>query len=109
MGSGDWNDGMNRVGCGGRGESVWLGFFLYELLQRFIPMCEQRGDVARAARYRARLTELAAAVNDAGWDGDWYRRAYYDDGEPLGSAASDECRIDAIAQAWAVLSGAGTG
>ncbi len=106
MGCGDWNDGMNRVGSGGRGESVWLGFFLYELLQRCIPVCERRGDVARAARYRTRLNELAAAVNDGGWDGAWYRRAYYDDGEPLGSAASDEGRIDAIAQAWAVLSGA---
>ena len=106
MGSGDWNDGMNRVGRGGRGESVWLGFFVYELLHRFIPVCEQRGDIARAARYRTRLSDLATAVNDGGWDGEWYRRAFYDDGEPLGSASSDEGRIDAIAQAWAVLSGA---
>ena len=103
---GDWNDGMNRVGRAGRGESVWLGFFLYEVLQRFIPWCEQRGDLTRAVRYRAVLAGLAAALNDGGWDGAWYRRAFYDDGTPIGSAQSDECRIDAIAQAWAVLSGA---
>jgi cyclic beta-1,2-glucan synthetase len=103
---GDWNDGMNRVGRLGRGESVWLGFFLYEVLQRVLPWCERRGDRTRIARYRAALPSLRAALNEGGWDGAWYRRAYYDDGEPIGSAQSDECRIDAIAQAWAVLSGA---
>jgi cellobiose phosphorylase len=106
MGTGDWNDGMNRVGREGRGESVWLGFFLFDILDAFIPWCERRGDRARATRYHAYRTDLAAALNDAGWDGTWYRRAYYDDGAPLGSASSDECRIDAIAQAWAVMSGA---
>ncbi len=108
MGTGDWNDGMNRVGREGRGESVWLGFFLLEILDDWIPLCEGRGDAARAGRYRGHRAELAAALDadDVGWDGAWYRRAYYDDGAPLGSAANDECRIDAIAQAWAVLSGA---
>jgi N,N'-diacetylchitobiose phosphorylase len=105
MGSGDWNDGMNRVGGGGSGESVWLGFFLFDVLDDFIPICESRGDSTRAERYRAYQTRLGAALNDAGWDGAWYRRAYYDDGTPLGSSESDECRIDTIAQAWAVLSG----
>jgi cyclic beta-1,2-glucan synthetase len=106
MGTGDWNDGMNRVGREGRGESVWLGFFLFDILERFAPFCESRGDTERAARYRAYQRELGAALNEGGWDGAWYRRAYYDDGAPLGSAANDECRIDAIAQAWSVISGA---
>lgn len=103
---GDWNDGMNRVGRLGRGESVWLGFFLYDVLQRVLPWCARRGDTKRLERYRAALPALGAALNESGWDGAWYRRAYYDDGVPIGSAGSDECRIDAIAQAWAVLSGA---
>jgi N,N'-diacetylchitobiose phosphorylase len=106
MGSGDWNDGMNRVGREGRGESVWLGFFLYTILRDWLPLCERRGDTARATRYRAYGVRLLEALNNAGWDGAWYRRAYDDDGTPLGSARSDECRIDALAQAWAVLSGA---
>jgi N,N'-diacetylchitobiose phosphorylase len=106
MGVGDWNDGMNRVGREGRGESVWLGFFLYDILGDFIPVSEARGDTARAATYTAYRAHLADALNDAGWDGGWYRRAFYDNGLPLGSADSDECRIDALAQAWAVLSGA---
>lgn len=105
MGTGDWNDGMNRVGREGRGESVWLGFFLHGILDDFIPVCEARGDTARAETYRAYRADLARALNDGGWDGGWYRRAYYDNGAPLGSAANDECRIDAIAQAWAVLTG----
>ncbi|HST62576.1 MAG TPA: hypothetical protein VLK84_27980, partial [Longimicrobium sp.] len=105
MGTGDWNDGMNRVGREGRGESVWLGFFLHGILDDFIPVCEARGDRERAERYRAYRATLAEALNDTGWDGGWYRRAYYDNGAPLGSAANDECRIDAIAQAWSVLSG----
>ncbi len=105
MGSGDWNDGMNSVGDEGRGESVWLGFFLAHILKRFLPLCDARGEAERAGQYRAYLADLEAALNDAGWDGDWYRRAYYDDGTPLGSTQNDECRIDAIAQAWSVISG----
>ena len=104
MGSGDWNDGMNRVGREGRGESVWLGFFLFSILEDFIPLAESRGDGERAIRYRVYQEKLGEALNDAGWDGDWYRRAFYDDGTPLGTASADECRIDAIAQAWSVLS-----
>ena len=106
MGSGDWNDGMNRVGRLGRGESVWLGFFLFAILRKFLPICRARQDQTRIARYQQSLASLGTALNDGGWDGGWYRRAYYDDGTPLGSSQSDECRIDAIAQAWAVLSGA---
>lgn len=106
MGSGDWNDGMNRVGRLGRGESVWLGFFLYGILERFIPIASGRGDTVRATRYVAHRRALETSLNDGGWDGAWYRRAYYDDGAALGSADNDECRIDLIAQAWAVLSGA---
>ncbi len=105
IGSGDWNDGMNRVGRLGRGESVWLGFFLHTILQRFSVLADRRGDSARAQRYREYLESLGAALQETGWDGEWYRRGYYDDGTPLGSAESDECRIDALAQAWAVLSG----
>jgi N,N'-diacetylchitobiose phosphorylase len=106
IGVGDWNDGMNRVGREGRGESVWLAFFLYDILNDFIPIAEARGDHDRADRYGDYRAGLQVAVNDAGWDGAWYCRAFYDNGEPLGSAHSDECRIDALAQAWAVLSGA---
>jgi cyclic beta-1,2-glucan synthetase len=83
-----------------------MGFFLYDILASFATLCDQRGDHVRAERYRVRQGELRGALEDAGWDGDWYRRAYYDDGTPLGSTLSDECRIDALAQAWAVLSGA---
>src|SRR6185295_11552655 len=104
MGSGDWNDGMNRVGRGGRGESVWLGFFLVHVLDGFVPLSDGRDDAERAARYRAAAGRLRTALDLGGWDGAWYRRAYYDDGTPLGSAQSDEGRIDAIAQAWAVIS-----
>lgn len=104
MGTGDWNDGMNRVGREGRGESVWLGFFLYAILGDFIPVCGQQGDYNRARRYAAFRSHLATALNDQGWDGEWYRRAWYDDGAVLGSIASDECQIDALAQAWAVIS-----
>jgi len=106
MGTGDWNDGMNRVGREGKGESVWLGFFLYHILDLFSPLCDRRGDMERAGRYRAYQRDLHTALDTEGWDGSWYRRAWYDNGAPLGSALSDECRIDAIAQAWAVLSGA---
>jgi cyclic beta-1,2-glucan synthetase len=104
IGGGDWNDGMNRVGHQGRGESVWLGWFIHTVLRQFIPLCETR-DPARAARYTGEATRLAAMLDQA-WDGEWYRRGYYDDGTPLGSAQNDECKIDSIAQSWAVLSGA---
>ncbi len=104
MGTGDWNDGMNRVGREGRGESVWLGFFLYAILGEFVPICGQHGDHDRARRYAAFRRHLAEALNAHGWDGDWYRRAWYDHGAVLGSVASDECQIDALAQAWAVIS-----
>jgi N,N'-diacetylchitobiose phosphorylase len=104
MGSGDWNDGMNRVGREGKGESVWLGFFLFAILSEFISLTEARGDSERVARYQSYQEKLGESLNAAGWDGGWYRRAFYDDGTPLGTAAADECRIDAIAQAWSVLS-----
>jgi cyclic beta-1,2-glucan synthetase len=106
MGSGDWNDGMNRVGRLGKGESVWLGWFLHPLLREFALIAEARGEQARAETWRRHAVELAAALEQEAWDGDWYRRAFFDDGTPLGSAASAECRIDSIAQSWAVLSGA---
>ncbi len=105
MGTGDWNDGMNRVGRMGIGESVWVGMFLYAILGDFIPLCEARRDLARAEKYRSHRAKLFEALNTAGWDGDWYRRAWYDNGAVLGSKASDECQIDTLAQAWAVLTG----
>jgi cyclic beta-1,2-glucan synthetase len=105
MGTGDWNDGMNRVGHQGRGESTWLGFFLHGILGDFAALCETRGDATRAERYRSQARRLASAL-ELSWDGEWYRRGYYDDGTPLGSAQNEECRIDSIAQSWAVLSGA---
>jgi cyclic beta-1,2-glucan synthetase len=107
MGAGDWNDGMNRVGREGRGESVWLGFFLVANLREFAQVADRRGDAARAARWRTSATSIAAALDADGWDGEWYRRAFFDDGTPLGSASNDACRIDSIPQSWAVLSGAG--
>jgi cyclic beta-1,2-glucan synthetase len=106
FGSGDWNDGMNRVGREGKGESVWMGFFLFAVLGDFLPWCEKRGDAEHVASYRAYRESVRAALEYHGWDGAWYRRAFYDDGTPLGSIQSDECRIDALVQAWAVLSGA---
>jgi cyclic beta-1,2-glucan synthetase len=105
IGTGDWNDGMNRVGHLGRGESTWLGWFLHAALTNFAPLCDARADGSRAASYRGEATRLAQVLELA-WDGNWYRRGYYDDGTPLGSAQSEECKIDGIAQSWAVLSGA---
>jgi cellobiose phosphorylase len=107
MGSGDWNDGMNLVGEHGKGESVWLGFFLYEVLMRFTEVARKAGDVTFAERCRMEAAQLRLKIEQNGWDGAWYRRAYFDDGSPLGSASNDECRIDSIAQSWSVLSGAG--
>jgi cellobiose phosphorylase len=104
MGTGDWNDGMNLVGHHGRGESVWLGFFLCEVLDRFGALARARGDEANAARCASERTQLQARLEADAWDGAWYRRAYFDDGSPLGSASSAECQIDSIAQSWSVLS-----
>jgi len=107
MGGGDWNDGMNNVGIEGKGESVWLGFFIYDILGSFIPITKKRGDEERQDRYRSYRTLLKKHLNNEGWDGEWFRRAFYDDGTPLGSRENKECKIDAIAQSWAVISGAG--
>ncbi|HEX3487544.1 MAG TPA: protein ndvB, partial [Micropepsaceae bacterium] len=105
MGTGDWNDGMNRVGEGGKGESVWLGWILYRTLTEFSQFAQPR-DPARVTRWRDYCEKLKSALEEA-WDGAWYRRAYFDDGTPLGSVMNAECRIDSIAQSWSVISGAG--
>jgi cyclic beta-1,2-glucan synthetase len=105
IGSGDWNDGFNRVGPAGKGESVWLGWFACTVLEKMAGLAAARKDDSAAARFRTEAERLREKL-DLAWDGDWYRRAYYDDGSPLGSAQNDECRIDSIAQSWAVLSGA---
>jgi cyclic beta-1,2-glucan synthetase len=106
VGSGDWNDGMNLVGAQGKGESVWLAFFLYHVLQRFAELARLRGDSEFSDQCTQQAAQLQQNIELHGWDGDWYRRAYFDDGTPLGSATNDECQIDSIAQSWAVLSGA---
>ena len=106
MGAGDWNDGMNRVGVEGKGESIWLAWFFHTTMWEFAKVAEKRGETARAEKWRAHVERLKIAVEKAGWDGDWYRRAYFDDGTPLGSASNEECRIDSIAQSWGVISGA---
>jgi hypothetical protein len=98
---------MNRVGHDGRGESVWLGWFLLMNLRDFARVAERRGEEERAARWRNRADSFKASLEEEGWDGEWYRRAFFDDGTPLGSAENDECQIDSIAQSWAVISGAG--
>ena len=107
MGSGDWNDGMNLVGKHGKGESIWLGFFLYEVLLRFTDMAHMRGGSLFSQRCLNEATQLRKNIKQHGWDGEWYRRAYFDDGSALGSAINTECQIDSIAQSWSVLSGAG--
>ncbi|MCX5831643.1 MAG: cyclic beta 1-2 glucan synthetase [Deltaproteobacteria bacterium] len=107
MGSGDWNDGMNMVGVEGEGESVWLGFFLYAVLRQFTEVARRRSDLPVADRCDAEADHLRRNIEQHGWDGAWYRRAYFDDGAPLGSLSNPECRIDSIAQSWSVLSGAG--
>ena len=105
MGTGDWNDGMNRVGWEGKGESVWLGWFLHTILSEWAKLADTRGEDKRAQTWRDHVYALKQSL-EGSWDGDWYRRAYFDDGTPLGSSANDVCRIDAIAQSWSVISGA---
>ena len=106
MGAGDWNDGMNLVGADGRGESVWLGFFLFAVLAQFTPIARQHGDEAFARRCEAESVRLRDAIEQSSWDGKWYRRGWFDDGSPLGTSGNAECRIDSISQSWSVLSGA---
>ena len=106
MGTGDWNDGMDRVGEEGKGESVWLAWFLHSVLSDFAKIAAVRGEHKRAESWRLHVSALKAAIEREAWDGEWYRRAYFDDGTPLGSAQNEECRIDSIAQSWGVISGA---
>jgi cyclic beta-1,2-glucan synthetase len=105
IGSGDWNDGMNRVGHLGKGESVWLGWFLIDIYKRFAAICDHRGESTMAADYREKATSLIGTIEQTSWDGEWYRRAYYDDGTPMGSKQSEEAQIDSLPQSWAVISG----
>ena len=107
FGSGDWNDGMNRVGAGGKGESVWLTWFLYSCLQQMIALAEKRHDKVRVAHWQTAAEALKSAVEREAWDGEWYRRGFFDDGTPLGTKDAAECRIDSIAQSWSVISKAG--
>ena len=106
IGTGDWNDGMNLVGAAGKGESVWLAWFLHTVLWEFARLADTRGEHQRAEKWRLHVSALKAALEREGWDGEWYRRAYFDDGTPLGSAGNAECRIDSIAQSWGIISGA---
>jgi cyclic beta-1,2-glucan synthetase len=106
IGTGDWNDGMNRVGSAGKGESVWLGWFLHTNLWEFARLADARGEHHRAEMWRLHVSMLKASLELKAWDGEWYRRGYFDDGTPLGSAMNTECRIDSIAQSWGVISGA---
>lgn len=106
MGTGDWNDGMDQVGKHGKGESVWLSFFLYDVLRHFTDIAQQQGDKAFADMCEREATLLQENIEKNAWDGEWYRRAYFDDGTPLGAATNEECRIDSIAQSWSVISGA---
>jgi cyclic beta-1,2-glucan synthetase len=106
MGTGDWNDGMNRVGAEGRGESVWLAWFLCQIVDVYAPLAHARGDTARARRWQEAAAAWRTALETQAWDGQWYKRAFFDDGTPLGSHTNVECRIDLIAQSWAVISGA---
>ena len=107
FGTGDWNDGMNRVGEQGKGESIWLGWFLCATIDAFAPCAKVRGEDARAQRWEQVAKNVRVGLDAGGWDGQWYRRGYYDDGTPLGSHESDECRIDSIAQSWSVIAGGG--
>src|SRR5690606_38299602 len=105
IGSGDWNDGFNRIGADGRGESVWLAWFLARVCDDFAAVCDRYGDPSAASRFRSLAGKSRQAAEREGWDGAWYRRAYYGDGTPVGSIQSDECQIDLIAQAWSVIGG----
>ncbi|MEO5959861.1 MAG: glycosyl hydrolase family 65 protein, partial [Opitutaceae bacterium] len=107
IGCGDWNDGMNMIGKEGRGESVWLAFFLYDVLTQFAPLARAHHDIAFAERCVAQAQQLQQNIEQQAWDGAWYRRAYFDNGEPLGSASNTECQIDSLPQSWSVISGAG--
>lgn len=107
MGSGDWNDGMNNVGSHGKGESVWLGWFLYSILNNFEEICNRQNDYERAKIYSEKKIFIGENLNKNAWDGSWYRRAYFDNGSPLGSFENDECKIDSIAQSWSVISKGG--
>jgi cyclic beta-1,2-glucan synthetase len=106
IGTGDWNDGLNRVGVAGKGESIWLGWFLHAALSAFAPLADRHGEQTRATNWRRHATEIGKSLEKNGWDGGWYRRAYFDDGTPLGGHSDAECRIDSIAQSWGVLSSA---
>ncbi|MBI4255477.1 MAG: hypothetical protein HY616_10420, partial [Candidatus Rokubacteria bacterium] len=106
MGTGDWNDGMNEVGAEGKGESVWLGWFLHAVLSEWATLADARGEGQRAGRWRGYVDALKESLEHEAWDGDWYRRAYFDDGTPLGSAVNDACRLDSITQSWSVISAA---
>ena len=107
IGTGDWNDGFSNVGSKGKGESVWLGFFLYDVLNKFIPICKEKGDEQLAQKYEEIKVKLKKNLNTNGWDGRWYKRAFMDDGSVLGSMENQECRIDSIAQSWSIISNAG--
>ena len=107
IGAGDWNDGLSNVGSKGKGESVWLGFFLYHILDRFIPVIKEKGDAELAKKYEEIKVKLKKTLNSIGWDGRWYKRAFTDDGDTLGSMENEECRIDSIAQSWSIISNAG--
>jgi len=104
MGGGDWNDGMNMIGSQGRGESIWLGWFLYCVLQKIIPICRYMGDSEKADIYQNHATRIIEAIEKEAWDGSWYRRAYFDDGTPLGSIQNEEGKIDSLSQSWAAIS-----
>jgi cyclic beta-1,2-glucan synthetase len=107
MWGGDWNDGMNEIGHHGKGESVWMGWFLATVINRFIPTIDARGDAKRVTRYKEAVEKLRQSLEANAWDGDWYRRAYFDDGSPVGSKESQECKIDSLPQSWSVISGLG--
>lgn len=107
IGSGDWNDGMNTVGNKGKGESVWLGWFMHSILMSFASICRARGEEERGERYTSISKDIVRSIEENAWDGNWYRRAYFDNGKPLGSIQNSECQIDSLAQSWAVISGAG--